>query len=74
VAQTKGRRKEFCTPAHRAAYREREHQKALELVTQAADDLRDTTEQKVAALMGAVQALDRFRKKKTTKGKKDLTA
>jgi hypothetical protein len=74
VPQLTGRVKEFCTQAHRAAYREREHQKAMERVIEVAGELRDTVEQKVAELMGAVAALDRFRKKKTTKGKKDLTA
>jgi hypothetical protein len=73
VQQPRGRVKEFCNSAHRAAYREREHQKALALAVEAIDNLRDEFEAGLAKLAGAKELLQRFQKKKTTNEKKDLT-
>lgn len=62
----RNRPKEFCDARHRAAYREREHQKALALTIEAIDEI----EAGVAKLMGARAILERFQKKTTRTKKK----
>ncbi len=62
------RPKEFCSNAHRAAYRERERQDAIRAALDSIDELEAETERLVAKLHGARQLLARFLKhdKKTT--------
>lgn len=58
------RAKEYCNNSHRAAYREREHQTAIEACLSAIDTVGDELERLTAALKGAAQRLARFKKKK----------
>ncbi len=55
-----GKRREFCSPVHRTAYREREHQAALIDVVDAIDGLADALDQATARLRGARLRLSRF--------------
>lgn len=55
--------KDFCSPKHRAAFREREHQKALALAVEAIDNAEGAVGQAMAQLQGARAALERFQKK-----------
>lgn len=74
VPQRGKRVKDYCNAAHRAAYREAEHQKALAVVVEAIDELADTFEAGLAKLAGAKQMVQKFQKqKKTPNEKKDLT-
>lgn len=60
--------KQFCCNAHRAAYREREKQRAIRMALDAIDSTQAEMERSAAVLNGARQVLERFeqKKKKTT--------
>lgn len=72
VEQPEGRNKglkDFCSPRHRAAYRNQEQQKAILAVEEAFEDLAGMIEQGMAKLHGAQQLLDRFKRKPRKAGK-----
>jgi len=67
-----GRSKDFCSNAHRAAYREAEHQRTLQLAIDAVDNLEGAIDQALAQLRGARQLLARFQKQARKVVKKRL--
>jgi Ni,Fe-hydrogenase III large subunit len=69
--QHAGQVREFCDNRHRAAYRDQERQKALQLASEALDEITDAMEALGAKAAGVKVLLARFHKKKT---RKDLTS